>query len=303
MTRVSYAAMISLLAAIMAGELMAQETPSANAQMEAVQQAIQSYVSAFNAQDVDTLATHWSSDGVYISKISGQRVEGRDAVLAGLRELFASDKPQLNVKTGSIEFVSPNVALENGIATVTDGDGSTDATAYRAIYVKQNGKWLIDRMTEEALPPTPDDSAYQRLKELQWLIGSWTDQAGGDTIRFECDWTKNQTYISRKFSVSSEDQVNSSGLQIIGWDPTSEQIRSWLFDSNGGFVEGTWTKKEDRWFVKSVGRFPDGAAGSFTSIFRPVDQDSYGWQKVNRQVDGKILPNIDEVIVSRRKTN
>ena len=28
--------------------------------------------------------------------------------------------------------------------------------------------------------------------------------------------------------------------QRIGWDPAAKQIRSWEFDSEGGFGEGTW---------------------------------------------------------------
>ena len=35
---------------------------------EAIEKAIQSYVSAFNAHDAPKLAAHWSPDGVYISR-------------------------------------------------------------------------------------------------------------------------------------------------------------------------------------------------------------------------------------------
>ena len=89
-------------------------------------------------------------------------------------------------------------------------------------------------------------------------------------------------------------------LYLCYGDPKHKQIRSWLFDSNGGFVIGTWTKKGDRWFVQSVATLAEGSAGSFTSIFRPSNPDSYVWQKVHRIVDGEVLPNIDEVVVTRR---
>jgi uncharacterized protein (TIGR02246 family) len=294
--------LIVLCSSLLAAQVVAQDTSPAtmNNDTTAIESAIQSYIAAFNAKDANAMVQLWSPEGVYVSKPSGERVEGREAIVAALGELFAEEgQRKLSVSTESIELISPNVALERGSATVERPDQVELKTDYRTIYVRRDGKWLIDRVTEEE-PATNENSHQQRLKELEWLIGNWTDQAGDDTIQFECDWTKNQNYISRRFTVNVDGQADSTGLQVIGWDPKSEQIRSWLFDSNGGFVEGTWTKKDDRWFVKCVGRFPDGAAGSFTSVFRPVDPDSYGWKKVQREVDGKILPNINEVIISRQ---
>ena len=40
------------------------------------------------------------------------------------------------------------------------------------------------------------------------------------------------------------------GTQVIGWDPAAGTIRSWMFDSDGGFGEGTWSKKDNSWIVK-----------------------------------------------------
>jgi uncharacterized protein (TIGR02246 family) len=290
-----------LFSSVVAAHVGAQDAPSSNMDNErsAIERAIELYVAAFNVQDAKAMAQFWSPDGVYISKLSGERVVGREAIATALAEIFAAEgKRQLEVSTESIEFISPNVALERGTSAVECPDQSTLKTTYRGIYVRRDGKWLIDRITEDESPP--DDSRYQQLRELEWIIGDWMDQAGDDTIRIVCEWTKNRNYISRAYAVNVDGQINSSGLQIIGWDPRQKQIRSWLFDSNGGFVEGTWSQKGDRWFVQSVATLADGSAGSFTSIFRPLDQDNYSWQKVHRVVDGEIVPNIDEVVVVRQ---
>ena len=264
----------------------------------AIERAIQSYVAASNAQNSKAMADQWSPEGVYISNISGERVVGREAIADSLAKLIASEgKRQLAVATESIEFVSPNVALERGTATVEYSDQSTSKTAYRAIYVRRDGTWLIDRITEDE---TRADSHGQRLKELEWMIGDWVDRAGDDMISIECKWAKNRNYLSRAYTVDIEDRVASSGLQIIGWDPKQNRIRSWLFDSEGGFVEGTWSKKGDRWFVQSVATLADGSTGSFTSIFDPLDADSYRWKKVHRVVNGQVLPNVNEVVITRQ---
>lgn len=297
----------SLALPVLAQEPATQEQPAAEAESPdyqfaeeeaAVREAIAAYVAAFNLGDAPTAAGFWSADGVFVNKMNGNRVEGREAITAGLTEIFAEEtKRQLVVDTESIQFISPNVALERGIATVVYDNETTEVTSYRGIYIEQDGKWLIDRMTEDEMPE--DDSRYQQLQDLEWLVGSWVDETEDATIRTECFWTRNRTYIARSFRVETEGGVSSSGLQLIGWDPAEQQIRSWLFDSAGGFVEGKWTLDGDRWYVKSVGTLADGSRGSFTSVFQPIDDNSYSWQKTQRVVSGELLPNIDEVVIVR----
>ena len=64
-------------------------------------------------------------------------------------------------------------------------------------------------------------------------------------------------------------------------------------------MSGTWTKKGDQWFVQSVATLADGGSGSFAGVYRPIDENSFAWKKVNQIVDGEILPNLDEIILTR----
>ncbi len=278
------------------GQDAVTETDDASAEIKA---SIQSYISAFNARDVAKLVSHWSPEGVYVSRTSGEEVVGREAMTKEFAAIFASDSvPKLAGTTESIDFISPNVALERGTATVTHAEADVVETNYSVVYVKRDGTWLIDRVTEEEIVVQP--SNYQQLKDLQWLVGEWIDESDGITIEVTCRWTRNQNFISRTYTVSNEDEIESSGLQVIGWDPKQKQIRSWLFDSNGGFITGTWTKRDDRWIVQSVATMADGGSGSFTSVFRPSEDGNYTWQKINRVLGGKLLPNIDESVVQRK---
>jgi uncharacterized protein (TIGR02246 family) len=261
--------------------------------------ASQSYVAAYNARDVAKLVSHWAPKGIYISRTSGDQVVGREAMTEEFTAVFAAENlPTLAAITESIEFISPNVALERGTATVTHAEDDVVETDYRVVYIKRDGAWLIDRVTEDEIIVRP--SHYDQLKDLEWLVGEWVDAGEGFTIDVTCKWTENQNYLSRTYTVSSEDGAASSGLQIIGWDAKQKLIRSWLFDSEGGFINGTWTKRDDRWVVQSVATLADGGTGSFTSVFRPTEDGNYTWQKINRVVEGSILPNIDEIIVQRK---
>jgi uncharacterized protein (TIGR02246 family) len=271
----------------------AQETSSGE-----IEAAVQSYASAFNARDATKLASHWASEGVYTNRSTGEQVVGRDAIGKQFEAMFAGkDVPKLNLASNSIEFVSPNVALERGMATITEADESVSTTNYKAVLVKHDGKWLLDRVTEEN--DIQQASNYEHLKELEWIVGTWVDESDGLSIRFQCNWTTNKNYISRKYTVSQDGNVVSSGLQMIGWDAKNKNIRSWLFDSDGGFVSGTWSGKDGRWVVQSVVTLQSGEAGSFTSIFRQLEDGSYSWKKINRSLNGAILANINEAIVRR----
>lgn len=277
------------------GQDAATTTDDPTAEIEAASQA---YVAAYNARDVDKLVSLWAPEAVYISRTSGEQITGRDAMTAEFKGIFADDHaPKLAAETESIEFISPNVALERGTATVSDADGVVE-TDYRVVYVKQGGKWLIDRVTEDEIESAP--SNYEHLKPLEWMIGKWIDASEEVTVELDCKWTENQNFISRTYSISSDQGAESSGLQIIGWDPKQEQIRSWLFDSSGVYIEGSWSHHDDRWVVQSVATLPDGGTGSFTSIFRPTDDGNYIWQKINQVIDGQILPNLDEIVVQRQ---
>ncbi len=269
----------------------------------AIEKAIQSYVSAFNARDAEKLASHWSPEGTYISRRRANdsqaiQITGRDALTEEFTALFAeSTDVRLEVATESIEFISPNVALERGTATVLRPEGQPEATDYRVVYVKRDGQWLIDRVTEEEVPVIL--SHYDKLQALEWMIGDWEDQAGEVAIKTECRWTRNKNFITRSFTVSTDGQVEMSGMQVVGWDPAENEIRSWLFDSDGGFATGVWKQQGQHWIVQTTATLADGRKGSASNIFRPIDENSFGWQKISRLVDGEILPNIDEVLIIR----
>lgn len=264
-----------------------------------IQAAVESYVAAFNAKDARKLAEHFSPDGIYMSRTSGERISGRQAMTEAFAAMFDDEQsPKLAVHTESIDLISPSVARELGSAVVTRTDEDVVETTYTAIYVKYSGEWLIDRVTEEDV--AAEASHAEQLQELQWLIGDWVDTGEGITIEMSCQWTRNQNFISRRYKISDQDLLDSSGLQIIGWDAASEQIRSWLFDSTGGFVTGTWTQSDGKWTVQSVATLADGSQGSFTSVFQPTEDGNYTWRKINRLLDGRILPNLNKVLVQRK---
>lgn len=267
---------------------------------DAIKKSIGTYVTAFNKQDAKSLAAHWSPEGVYISRTTGEQTTGRDALEKEFAELFKDGKAaKLAADTASIDFVSPNVAIEQGTATVTRPDTTPEKTEYRVVYVRRDGKWLIDRISEEEQATDPP-SHHEHLKPLEWMVGTWVDSESGDVVKTSCQWSRNNNYLVRTFTASVDDRINLTGMQFVGWDPARKQIRSWVFDSDGGFAEGVWTNKGKRWSIQTKATLPDGKLASSTTILEPLSDDSCSWQKVGRVVDGEILPNIEAVTIVRQ---
>lgn len=267
----------------------------------AIERAIESYTAAFNARDPQKLAAHWGPEAVYTNPLTGTQVEGREAIVKEFTTIFAEvASAKLVVQVESIQFLSPNVAVEQGTANLISPDKPSQSSRYTALHVKRDGKWLLDRVSEqeESLPP----SQYDKLQPLEWMIGTWVDQDEQATVEMTCQWAKNQAFLTRAFTISIGDRIDMSGMQIIGWDARQRRIRSWVFDSDGGFGEATWTKKDQRWIVNAAGTLPDGRRTSAINILTILGKDTITWQSTGRSLDGEILPNLEAVQLTRQGT-
>jgi uncharacterized protein (TIGR02246 family) len=268
---------------------------------KAIRESAAKYVEAFNKQDAGAIAALWTEEAIYTNPRTGDQTIGRTAIQEELVKIFADSKDaKLEVVVESVQFVSPNVALEQGTARVIRPSGEPDETNYSAVHIKNGGQWLIDRMSEQSVAVVL--SNYDKLNGLEWMIGTWVDQDDQAVVETTCSWTKNHNFINRAFAVSIDGQIDMSGIQLIGWDPAKQRIRSWVFDSDGCFGEAFWTNKGNRWIVNSNATLPDGRRSSSVNIMTIVDENSFSWEATGRAVDGEILPNIGPVTIVRKKS-
>jgi uncharacterized protein (TIGR02246 family) len=296
MKRLICTAVMAASSVALAGAARADDQATMEA---AIGKAVQSYVVAFNQGDAKALAALWGPEAVYSNPLSGEQVVGREAIEQQFAAIFAEVKGvKLEATTDAIQFVSPNVAVEHGTAKVIRPDQEPEVSEYTAVYVKRDGQWLLDRVTEEELPVVT--SHYEQLKDLEWMVGSWIDQDDEATVVTQCDWTRNNNFLTRSFTVQIRDRVDMAGMQIIGWDPAANRIRSWVFDSDGGFGEATWKKQDNRWYIQQSGVLPDGRKSSAVQIITYVDDNTCTLQSVNRTVDGEVLPNVEEVTITKQ---
>jgi len=138
----------------------------------------------------------------------------------------------------------------------------------------------------------PETSRRDQLDQLDWLIGSWTNKTDAAVVNSNFEWDRDKNFIIQHFSMKTDDEPELSGQQIITWDTSENKIRSWVFDSDGGFGQSVWSRQGNSWYAQTVYTLPDGRKASATHIYTRVDNDSYTFASQGRDVDGRMLPDI-----------
>ena len=115
-----------------------------------------------------------------------------------------------------------------------------------------------------------------------------------------CKWTDDGNFLVREFTMKTQGQPVLTGTQRIGWDPARHQFKTWIFDSEGGFGEGYWTRNGDQWVIKAEGVRQDGQHASATNIITRLGKDRASWQSVDRTIGGAAVPGVDEFTIVRK---
>lgn len=274
--------------------------PSPTAEETAAATLDRAYEAAFAKGDAKAVADLFTEDAEFTSD-EGRTVSGRAAIEAMSKASFQSNKgSKLTIESGSVRLLAPGVAVEKGSTTVTGKDGDTSSALYTAVLVQKDGKWKISEVTET---PHAEVSPGGRLAELAWLVGDWqeVDKSSGQTIRSKFDWAKGGNFLTRNVTVKQGDEVSLEGWQIIGWDPLEERIRSWTFDSEGGWSEGFWVRDGKRWLAREEGVTPDGDRTSVDNTISQLSDDKLTWEAGNRTLNGSPQPSMDKIEIIRVK--
>ena len=140
---------------------------------------------------------------------------------------------------------------------------------------------------------------HDRLKDLEWMVGEWIDEAPDSVARFNCRWSEDGNFLLRSFTLKWEGKAVMSGTQRIGWDPLASRFRSWEFDSEGGFGEGKWCRDGDRWVVKLLAVRPEGTTASATNIMTRLRPDMVRWLSTDRVIGDESVPDEDAYVLVR----
>jgi uncharacterized protein (TIGR02246 family) len=260
---------------------------------------VAAFAMAFNGGDAAAAAATFAEDALVVDE-HGERTEGRAAIRAQLAASFAGNPGStIAIKVDSLRFLGPDTALEEGRTTITPAGagGVPEITRFTVVYIKKNGQWLQSAVRDEF---SHDLRPHDRLKELEWLIGDWINESQDAVVNTTCKWSDDGNFLIREFTMKTQGQPVLSGTQRIGWDAVKRQFKTWVFDSEGGFGEGYWTREGDRWLIKADGVRQDGQPASATNIVTRLGKDRMSWQSVDRTLGGAAIAGINEFTVVRK---
>jgi uncharacterized protein (TIGR02246 family) len=276
-------------------------TAAPNPEEKPIRDLVDAFAKAYSAPDLKALAACFTDEANVVDS-DGEATRGKQAVV----EMYASsleENPDLKLepKVEEIRFLTPEVARVEGQSRLsTDKGDASEFTRFSSLAVKKDGKWLVAEIREYPAP-VEDVSSYDRLKELEWMIGDWVDESESVKARSNVTWAHNKSFLIRTYDVEVKGEKATSGTVFIGWDPQTGQIKSWLFDAEGGHGEGLWTRTgEKEWVVKAQGTLRDGRATAATQIHTVLNNDSVKTSSIDRIIGGQIAPDIADVVMVRK---
>jgi uncharacterized protein (TIGR02246 family) len=294
-----------------AGEERSEESQEAErsksdlykADEKAIRDAGLAFAKAYQDGDTPAVVKCFTVDAEYVDEI-GSVFDGREAIEASLVECFARHpKCKLEMDVESIRFISPNVAIEDGSTQMTGIDTATSVDSrYSTLHVKTDGKWLIASVRNHA--PRDRREHQANLQQLDWLIGDWVDENDDAIVHFACEAADQGNFLVRTFSIHVAGLDAMTGTQRIGWDPLTGKLRTWIFDSEGAFGDGFWSRRvnedgAESWLLKTTGVTADGQTASSTSIYTAVNDHTMTWQSVDHEIGGEQLPDSEIMTIVR----
>ena len=231
---------------------------------------------------------------------TGDLLHGRVEIEQSLSEHFAAHTGcQLTLTIDMVRIVSPGVALVNGQSSMTlpNSQDSQDCQ-FDAVYVQTGKAWLLASLKTHS--SRPRRAHRSELQQLSWLNGEWIDEGDECLVTFNCSETDQGHFLLRTFSIQIAGEKVMEGTQRIGWDPLTRRLRTWIFDSEGGYGEGLWHQDGENWILKITGVTADGEAASSTCIYTPVDEKPMTWQSVDHEIGGVRQTDSEVITIVRQ---
>lgn len=255
-------------------------------------------VKAFNAADAAALGSMFLDSGELVDE-SGTVHTGKAEITELFKGFFGKfPKASLDMQVTSVRPVGDTLAVEEGERRITAADGAATAQMrYVAIRSKQGDRWPIASYREFADDPLP--TPQEMLSPVSWLVGDWVDESPNGRTAISFRWSEDGNFLLGDYNISVGGSPASKSTQRIGWDPVEGQLRSWTFDSDGGFSQGEWTSIDNGWVVRSEATMPDGTMGSATMTITVKDADHFVVRSSDRIVGGVEEPDF-EVTIARQ---
>jgi uncharacterized protein (TIGR02246 family) len=275
----------------------ATPAPGAADADKAIRAAAAQFVVAFNKHDPKAVAALWAVDGDYLDE-SGTLSTGREAIEKYYADVFATDPAAtIAITVDAVRFLGADTAVEDGSASVTATPHAAPILGrYTVVHVKRDGAW---RMASVRELKAESAAATDPMEDLAWMVGSWRAEHLGAEMEIDVRWLANKAFVEATYSQRVGETSTPTATQIIGINPGTGRIMSWMFSGDRGVATGDWTSSNAGWSIDYQGVRGDGAPTTAVNLlFR--QNDALVWKSTNRNVAGVAIPDTEEVVLKRK---
>lgn len=259
-----------------------------------IRASVEEFAKAYNAHDAKAVAALFLPQAQIVDE-NDITIQGRENIQNLFAEVFAeSPETTISIEIESIRFIGTSLAVETGTTTTIPPAGQApEVGRYSVLHILKDGKWSMGVVRDIPAEPTHRD----HLESLSWLVGDWIDESRGGVVRTSCRWADNQSFLLQEITILQAGRETMKISQRIGWDPLAKQVRTWIFDSEGGYGESRWTPTETGWLIKATSVNSDGTTASATNHIEPVGLDRYVFRSVDRVSGNELLPLVQVTVV------
>jgi uncharacterized protein (TIGR02246 family) len=281
-----------------------QEQQKTDAADRQIREAAAAYAETFSKGDMDAVIGFWADDADYLD-VDGNLHRGKSAIADLFKKNAANCKDhKMSIEVASVKSVKPDVVLEEGTVTIQCPTGEAESNKYIAIWTKTDDRWKLSSVRDQESKQTPaPETEKEPLQELAWLVGDWTHESGKSKAALKCRWRLNKRYLTMEYEVKKPNEEPTQVAVWIGWDPGDKELRSWVFDSEGGNAGARWERYGNTWKSQCDGVLCDGRFGASLNTIELVDDRTFVWSSKDRRIDGESVGDAEAKFTKSNETN
>ena len=283
-------ALLSALAFSWTLALAGQEEEKSPLQNE-VRSRMKDLFLALQSGDASKVASLWTTSGEYIR--DDLVIQGRESIQKAYAEHFKAKRqggmPRL--VSDSVRLLSDNLAVFDASIVVEHANPVDNVRVHvQTTLVKANGTWLIGMLRETVAGPSVEDFA--------WMVGTWNFKAGDAQGIMEVRFTEEKTFLIIR-TKTKKDDVQMTGVQVLGVNPATGGIKSWSFESDGSVGSAQWVQTDKSWLSKITSTSAGGESITAIATISPKSKDEFTYQLSEHAINGVATPDAEAIVVKR----
>lgn len=257
-------------------------------------------VDAYKKADAKAFAAVFTADGEYIDD-KGIVFHGRKAIEDEFAAFFRETKgTSIEMELNATRSIAKGVVASDGVTRFRKTSTTQPILgSCHLVCVQEGDTWLIASLHEDD-PISKTGSHREQVSKLEWLLGDWIGEGPRSHVHFSCRWDDTGQYLLRDFSLQIAGEKKVSGTQRIGFDPSTGHLKTWIFDSAGGFSDGYFNQNGNSWVLKTSGVSRDGQIASTTVTITPIDKSRMTTETIDRVIGGVRVPDVEKLTIVRK---